>query len=414
MKIAMLGKRQLVTLSALTLAALSALLPLAARPAQARTETILYNFGGEGGALPQGNLTSHGGNLYGTTTEGGPYGGGGTVFELSPNGSGGWNETVLHSFQNSGAGGSLPGPSVIFDSAGNLYGTAANGGEYGGGVMFELSPVGTSWTETVLYNFCSAANCTDGGEPHAGLIPGTAGNFYGTTWKGGAYSGGTVFELRPSGSDWIEHVIYSATDYILDEVTMDAAGNIFGHTYSTVFELSPGTNGGWNPSVIHTFGSGTDGKAPVGTPVLDSAGNLYGATLYGGANGFGTVYKLSHRKKGTWTEQILHSFKGGRKDGQGPFAGIVFGTFGKIYGTTAFGGEFGYRQGGYGTVFELVPPAGKGKYEEKVLWSFNITDGEYPYGSLILDSAGNLYGTAASGGSSGVGVVFEVTPEGAR
>jgi hypothetical protein len=132
MKIAMLGKRQLVTLSALTLAALCALLPLAARPAQARTETILYNFGGEGGALPQGNLTSHGGNLYGTTTEGGPYGGGGTVFELSPNGSGGWNETVLHSFQNSGAGGSLPAPSVIFDSAGNLYGTAANGGEYGG------------------------------------------------------------------------------------------------------------------------------------------------------------------------------------------------------------------------------------------------------------------------------------------
>ncbi len=153
----------------------------------------------------------------------------------------------------------------------------------------------------------------------------------------------------------------------------------------------------------------------MGAPVLDQAGNLYGTTENGGAYGekdfgYGTVWKLSPGKKG-WTEKVLYSFKGGPNDGLAPVAGIVFDAAGNIYGTTYLGGT-----ANNGTVFELVAPAGAGKYEEKVLWSFNGTDGSEPFSSLTLDSAGNLYGTTLiggstdEGGSTGNGVVFEVTP----
>jgi uncharacterized repeat protein (TIGR03803 family) len=421
----MFRSRQEVTLSALTLALLSTLLPLAARPAQAQTEavveararrpteTVLHNFGGgDDGAGPVGNLTSHGGNFYGTTNEGGAFGGNGTVFELSPNGSGGWNETVLYTFGYNSADGTRPNSSVIFDSAGNLYGTTVDGGAVGPGMVFELSPVGTSWTETVLYSFCSQPDCADGKNPESDLIMDAAGNLYGTTFFGGGNSGGTVFELSPSGGGWIEQVIYDASDDIAAGVTMDAAGNIYGATSSTVFELSPNGSGGWNPSVIHAFtGAPKDGAVAAGTPVLDRAGNLYGTTERGGAKNFGAVYKLSPGKKGNWTEKILHSFKNSRADGNEPWAGVVLDADGNIYGTTVTGGKYGYRHGGYGTLFELVAPVGVGRYREKILWNFNIADGEYPYGSLILDSAGNLYGTTAEGGPDfDGGVVFKVTP----
>jgi uncharacterized repeat protein (TIGR03803 family) len=138
--------------------------------------------------------------------------------------------------------------------------------------------------------------------------------------------------------------------------------------------------------------------------VLDSAGNLYGTTEFGGAKNLGTVYKLSPGKKG-WKEKILYSFKSGEKDGKVPAAGIVFDATGNIYGTTSGGGDYGL-----GTVFELVAPVGKGSYKERILWSFGGPDGGRPFDSLILDNAGNLYGTASQGGSGGYGVVFEVTP----
>lgn len=162
--------------------------------------------------------------------------------------------------------------------------------------------------------------------------------------------------------------------------------------------------------MIHTFtGSPEDGSNALGTPVLDQAGNLYGTTYSGGTRNSGTVYKLSPAtkkwQKGKWKEKILHSFRGGN-DGAQPWAGVVLDAAGNIYGTTALGGKFG----GAGTVFELSPQVGKGWYKAKVLWAFNGTDGVNPYCIPALDSAGNLYGTAASGGSNGAGVVFEVTP----
>jgi uncharacterized repeat protein (TIGR03803 family) len=363
---------------------------------------VLYSFtGGSDGANPQSRLTfDAAGNLYGTTYSGGLWGYG-TVFELSPNGNGGWNETVLYSFTGGADGANPVWSYVMFDSVGNLYGTAYSGGANGYGVVFELSPVGTSWTETVLYSFAAGA---DGANPANGLIMDPAGNLYGKTLYG-AYGDGIVFELSPSGGSWTEQVIYAAeTEATNAGLTMDAAGNIYGTTYSTVFELSPNGRGGWNPIVIHTFaGAPKDGIDAEGTPVLDQAGNLYGTTYSGGIGRFGyyygTIYKLSPGKKGKWREEILHSFEMG---GDNPIAGIVFDTAGNIYFTTPFGGQYAYI---VGAVWELVAA---NKYHLKLLK--NLSQDPQPLGSLILDSAGKLYGTTSNGGSSGYGTVFEVNP----
>jgi uncharacterized repeat protein (TIGR03803 family) len=232
-----------------------------------------------------------------------------------------------------------------------------------------------------------------------------AGNLYGITNN---YGAGSVFELSPSGGGWTEQVIYS-TPNNSGGLIMDTKGSLYGVSATTAFELSPNGNGGWNPTVIHTFAGGPkDGLNAGGNLVFDQAGNLYGTTYGGGAKNYGTVYKLSHGKKG-WTEKVLYSFKGGKKDGSYPLAGIVFDAHGNIYGTTSAGGG----KLNDGTVFELV--ASGTKYQEKVLWSFDGTHGSHPWDSLILDNLGNLYGTAIGGGSSGncsggCGVVFEVTP----
>jgi uncharacterized repeat protein (TIGR03803 family) len=316
---------------------------------------------------------------------------------------------VLHNFTG-GVDGWLPNGPVIFDSVGNLYGATQNGGAYETGTVFELSPAGASWTETVLHSF---AGQHDGLYPQTGLIMDPAGNLYGATTR-------AVFELSPSGGDWTARTIYHVAthDHIAAGLTMDAAGNIFGVSLSTVFELSsPNRHGVWHRTLIHTFAGGpNDGAYAQGTPVLDQAGNLYGTTSGGGLGtgvGQGTVYELSPGKNGTWAEKILHFFKGG-KDGRDPFAGVVLDGAGNIYGTTRAGGK----PGSEGTVFELLAPVGKGSYKYKILWKFNGPDGDSPYGSLILDSAGDLYGTTYRGGSleggcesiPGCGVVFEVTP----
>ena len=413
--------RQLTLFSGLTLTVLSALLLIPASPAQAQTETVLYNFAGSpDGAAPNCRLTPDGaGNLYGTTQDGGlGYGDGnpgyGTVFELSPNGKGGWNEKLLYSFTG-GADGANPSSSyVVFDGTGDLYGTTYGGGANGFGVVFELSPQGANWKEAVLHTFSGP----DGAGPVNGLIFDSESNLYGTTLTGGDSGFGTVFELSPTGGEWTEEVLYSISGssggISYAGVTMDAAGNIFGTTESTVFELSPNGSGGWNPTVIHTFtGPTKDGSFPQGTLVFDKAGNLYGTTQTGGAKDDGIVYELSPitkgKKKGTWTEKILHSFRGSKADGSNPWAGIFFDGAGNIYGTTIEGGKYGQEDGGYGTVFELIAPVGKGGYKEKVLWNFDVTDGLNPAAGLILDNAGNLYGTTL-GGLDGYGMVFEVIP----
>ena len=257
-----------------------------------------------------------------------------------------WNEKVLHSFNDNGQDGGTPEAGLIFDAAGNLYGTTLGGGTYGGGTVFELTPTaGGGWTEKVLYSFCSQPNCTDGAGPLAGLILDAAGNLYGTTSQGGDYQ-------CPSGT----------------------------YTYcGTVFELKPIAGGGWTEQVLHSFdGSGTDGTYPSAGLIFDAAGNLYGTTQVGGYYGGGTVFELTPTAGGAWTENVLFSFDG--TGGAVPFAGLIFDGAGNLYGTTYEGGTYSN-----GTVFELTPTAGGG-WTEQVLHGFgNGTDGYYPHAGLIFD-----------------------------
>jgi uncharacterized repeat protein (TIGR03803 family) len=406
----------------LTLVLLALLPAIASHPAQAQTEIVLYSFCPLPGTCPDGasplsRLIADGaGNLYGTATNGGGAvdGAYGVVFELSPNGDGGWTQTVIHSFTGGDDGEDPTFSPLILDGKGNLYGTTWGGGAHGEGLVFEFSPVGDSWTETELYSFCALPGCADGAYPTTGVIMDSAGNLFGET--SGSYGGGdtgVVFELSPSHGERAEQVIYTFENLSTypqnTGVTMDANGNIFGLGSSIVFELSPDGSGGWTPSVIHTFtGYPKDGDTPQGVLVTDQAGNLYGVTSLGGTNNNGTAYKLSPVTKGknkaTWKEQILHSFVGG-KTGSNPFSALVFDAAGNLYGTTFYGGKFSD-----GTIFALAAQLGKSSYTGKTLWSFNYTDGDQPVGSLIVDLAGNLLGTTSTGGLVGAGTVFEVNP----
>src|ERR1019366_2789841 len=303
------------------------------------------------------------GNLYGTTVQGGTYNYG-TVFELTPAAGGGWTEKVLHNFNYNGTDGAYPYAGLIFDAVGNLYGTTDGGGTYSYGTGFEVTPeAGGVWTEKVLHNF--NYNGTDGANPYAGLIFDVVGNLYGTTQGGGTYSYGTVFELTP------------------------AAGGV------------------WTEKVLHNFNNnGTDGAYPYAGLIFDAARNLYGTTEVGGTHNDGTVFELTPAGGGSWTEKVLHNFNNNGTDGADPRAGLIFDAAGNLYGTTYVGDTYNY-----GAVFELTP-AGGGSWTEKVLHNFNNngTDGAWPYAGLIFDAAGNLYGTTAGGGTYGGGGGFGVTP----
>lgn len=350
------------------------------------TETILYNFGASStdAALPVAGLTMDSkGNLYGTTFAGGTCGLG-TVFELLPASGGKWTEQILHNFGCSLTDGEVPDAPLIFDSKGNLFGTTEAGGAYdttwggasnGFGTVFELSPgTGGTWTETVLYSF-SYLSQVDGYYPVAPLVLDSKGNLYGTTMDGGVgwdlEGGGSVFELSPAGSAWSEKVLYSFPGgatfgyRLVGGVVLDAAGNIYGTAAAggngygldgTAFELSP-VSGGWKLSVLHSFGAYEgDGINPLSTLVFDAAGNLYGTTNTGGANGYGTVFELVPQSGGGWTEVTLHSFALSSTDGASPYVGLTPDASGNLYGTTGYGGAYGGPVGGTsgGAVYELV------------------------------------------------------------
>jgi uncharacterized repeat protein (TIGR03803 family) len=335
---------------------------------------------------------------------------------LSPAPGGGWTETVLHSFIADGQDGYIPTTGVIFDNAGNLYGTTSFGAGYG--AVFELSPsAGGGWSERIIYNF--NLNGSNDGRYPKGLTFDSAGNIFGTTSNGGIYclanqGCGTVFELSPDGSGgWTEAVLYSfsgGTDggTPLAPPVFDAAGNLYGTTVGgTVWELSPLQGGGWGLTTLYTFGPKPDGHSPWTGPVaFDSAGNLYGTTAMGGAygyDGYGTVYELSPNGSGGWTEQVLHSF-GNSFDGVEPLAGVIIDADGNLYGTTSQGGI-----DGGGTVYELSPD-GSGGWTETFLHSFLGTDGAYPFAGVIFGPSGVLYGTTGLRGSYNGGTAFQLSP----
>ena len=328
--------------------------------AQAQTVDIIYKFdvaAGEGSLPYSGLIEDAAGNFYGTTADGGAHNFG-TVYRLSPNGSGGFTEAILYSFKGGSTDGAAPHASLFRDSAGNLYGTTVAGGIVasacsqgfssfvGCGIVFKLSPTTTAqWTETVLHRFSG----TDGGNSFTGLIRDAAGNFYGATLDGGSKGLGVVFKLSL-------------------------------------------TSTGWKEAVLHNFTGGTDGAVPFiqcATLAMDTFGNLYGSTYKGGAANAGTVFKLSPptTTTGTWTEKLLYTFQGG-SDGSEPFTGVILDKGGNVYGTTSFGGTGGNNGG---IVFELTAANG---YAKSVLHNFNrFSDPaeDFPNG-LTFDASGNLWG----------------------
>ena len=390
-------------------------------------ETVLYNFGtsqydGDGGTSL---IRDAAGNLYGVTSAGGIYQCGifgcGTVFELSPGIGGGWTETVLYNFGN-GTDGVAPN-GLIMDAAGNLYGLTESGGLYGGGIAYELSrSQGGGWTETVLYNFSSGGGYGNGSYS---LWRDTAGNLYGTMLYGGTYGEGMVFQLSPSRDGaWTETVLYSfgnGGDGQNPEsgVIMDAAGSLYGTTVQggiycpslsgcgAVYELSPSQGGSWTETVLHSF-DGSDGLRPWASLIFDSAGNLYGTTQESGLYNYGTVFELSPTEGGGWTETVLHNFNQGGHDGWSPLAALIWDTAGNLYGTTLYGGT-----NLYGTVFELSPR--QGGWTETVLYNFdNLNLGGSLFGTVVMDRAGDLYGTTEEGGLYYYGAAFELTPPAIR
>ncbi len=406
---------------------LIALVPVAG--AWAASGKVLYAFqGGNDGAVPTGSLIfDSSGNLFGTASIDGAYRAG-TIFELTPARDGHWKEQVIHAF-TSGWDGAYPSAGLIADSYGHFYGTTEFGGGggcgSGCGVVFKLVPgAGGKWKETVLHLFRASRG---GFYPEANLVFDVAGNLYGTTTAGGGFYIGTVFKMWPvKGDVWRERVLRSFTEWdgqsYQANLIPDTSGNLYGTTldggaygYGTVFELKRSSNGKWDEVVLHSFQQ-SDGQSPRGGLIFDSKGALYGTTEAGGARNYGAVFKLLPRSDGTWSETVLYSFAGGT-DGAGPQAALIFDPSGNLYGTTLYGGGPGCYGGyGCGTVFKLSPSSG-GSWIEALLYALDNIAGNYPVAGLILDSSGNLYGTTEYGGSGtgcgysqGCGIVFEITP----
>jgi uncharacterized repeat protein (TIGR03803 family) len=392
----------------------------------AQTETVLHSLKTKEGASPLlGVIFDSSGNLYGVAGEEGGSGSG-SVFELSPSGSS-WTEKTLHSF-NGGSDGSTPVGTLVFDKSGNLYGTTKLGGSHGVGVVYELTKSGSTWSEKVLHNFGGGK---DGEYPTGNLVFDSTGNLYGTTEGGGSHGngeenvGGTAFKVTPkSGTASTETVIHSfggSGDGISPRASLifDSAGNLYGTTFSggtqasgTVFELSPKSGGSWTESILHNFNpvlnfGSTDGASPAAGLVFDSAGNLYGTTVAGGDGGGGVAFKLSPSGT-TWSETVLFPFFHTFYSPSYPYSGLIFDKAGDLYGATLQGNQAAFSF--QGTVFELTPTS-SGYWNSITLYSFDGTHGSAPaIGSLVFDTSGNLYGATQAGGANKNGTVFEITP----
>lgn len=388
----------------------------------AQSEQVLYSFT-SADYQPGGVIFDNQGNLYGVAS--GAQGSGyGHVFELSPS-QNGWTETVLYTFTG-GEDGSEPSAiqSLVFDTAGNLYGTTVRGGtagDGGAGTVFKLAPAGGQWTESVVHSFLNSP----GAYPETGLASDAAGNGYGTTFGGN----GSVFELSSKSGYRVLHVFGSRQPHDgsgpLAALTVDSAGNIYGTTYTggipncgfggngcgIVFKLTPTSGGGWAYHVIYRFQGGSDGDRPEGSVAVSPTGTVYGTTNLGGVgqcfsnvSGCGTVFELSPNSDGGYTHTVIYTFRGPPTDAGAPESGLILNSAGNLYGATLLGGTLNV-----GTVFELVPQ-GSG-WQESVLHSFGEgNDGALIQSQPIMDASGNIFGTTYSGGANGAGAVFEVTP----
>lgn len=342
--------------------------------------TPLYSFkgqNGDDGAGPDSPVViGSDGTLYGTTISGGPYNfcqvlgsyyGCGIVFSLKPHPTvqpsplTPWIETQIYQFTLD-PDGAYPRNNIVFDAAGNLYGTGANGGTFLG-VVWQLSPSHGGWSETPIFTFTDIYNPL-GAAPESGVVFGPDGNLYGTTSAWGYNESGccgAVFQLVRSGGQWTANALYD-------------------------------------------FTNGADGSTPYAGVISDAAGNLYGATTTGGANNGGTVFELSTDGNGSYNYQTVYSFTGTAGQATGPYANLTLDSSGNLYGTTYLDGRYGW-----GSVFKLSPSHGNWTYTSLHDFTGGV-DGASPRCTLVFDIHGNLYGTTTIGGTNGQGVIFEITP----
>ncbi|HEY2446166.1 MAG TPA: choice-of-anchor tandem repeat GloVer-containing protein [Rhizomicrobium sp.] len=353
-----------------------------------------------------------------------------------------FNDTYTFCSQANCSDGNYAASPLIADASGDFFGTTALGGDGGWGVIFELVPDGNGgYTYSRLHSFCGQANCTDGSDPVAGLILDTSGNLYGTTKFGGSQNGGTAFELVRSGGKTNFRVLHSfcaqgascadGSNPVYDGLTYRGAANgapydgasaLYGTTIyggennggfsGVVFELKPVTGRRrWREHVLYDFCTQTncaDGSQPYNGLLADNRGHLFGVTFGGGGNSDGTIFELS-KKSGHWTETVLYSFctTANCPDGRNPESPLTTDSSGNLFGTaTAGGGQDG------GVLFKLVPKGTNSKYS--ALYGFcsqtNCTDGQNPMGRVAVDGSGNIFGTTVAGGDPGVnrGVAFEL------
>jgi uncharacterized repeat protein (TIGR03803 family) len=390
------------------------------------SEKVLYNFRPSTGWYPSAAIArDSAGNIYGTTIEGGANrqscGGGegcGNIFKISPTGQ----QTILYTFTSSLRGDGIGSNGVILDGGGNLYGSTQGGGSSEEGTVFELT---SSGSYSVLHTFTGGTK--DGYEPGAVVVMDSAGNLYGSTVAGGGTGCspnpgcGIIYKITSSGQ---ETVLYRFTGgaggWVPDSTLMlDSAGDLYGtaayggsytnlvcqpYGCGIVFKLD--TSGNFN--VLYSFTGGADGTTPRAGLVMDASGNLYGDAGGGGdlscgaGYGCGTVFEID--SSGNFT--VLYAFTGSSGDGEGPDGTLLRDSAGNLYGTTYEGGNLSCNEGsGCGIVFRLDTSG-----NETILHAFagGTTDGEYPDSALITDGKGNLYGTTFNGGTANGGVIFEV------
>ncbi len=366
---------------------------------QAQTLTVLHTFEGTDGEGPNGGvIMDAAGNLYGTASGGGICCG--VVFKLDASG----DFSVLYQFKGTPDGNS-PNGRLVRDAAGNLYGTTSMGGNFGAGTVYKLSPSGKM---TILHSFSGSP---DGSSPYEGLVRDAAGNLYGTTWSGGvamcnAGAGcGTVFKVNSTGKETILHRFGAATDGTQPDGNMarDKAGNLYGSTdfggigFGIVYKVDDKGK----ETILYTFAGGSDGAYPEGAGVIFCGLVLCGATGFGGTAGAGNVYTLNL----SGSETLLYSFAGPYSQRPGR---LTIDATGNLYGETLYGGV-----SDVGALFELDTSG-----VETLLYSFTGgADGWLPFGGVIRDTAGNLYGTAQVGGNLtcggsgyGCGTIFKLTP----